>query len=444
MADFEIDVNKVAGHAATKLIDSFFSLVRGETKDQIAKYKIRFGKGFSRYLSENLKRYGQYKTLLNRYDTVQLTDCYVPANARIGKETLRIEDFLPSFLEKKRLILEGTAGLGKTLFLRYSLDFITQNEPKFIPILFELRHLHGTDGLAAHLAKLVATYVPGFTEEHLRFGMERGAFVLLLDGLDELALTERTRFGMEILELCYRYRQTPILISSRPDEVYAPWEVFQVARLLPMTREQTVLMLNKLGFDPVVKDKFLSALTPEFFKEHSEFLSVPLLATLMMMTYQEFASVPSKVYIFYDQAFQTLFNKHDFIKGAFTRKIESELDIDRFRKVLSAFCFISYLQEELSFLQHRALQIIRMALEMTEVECDAEQFLNDLLVTVCILQRDGLYLTFVHRSFQEYFTALFASRGLSPACHPAMGRVPGWFDPKGLGGATGRGAEPSV
>jgi hypothetical protein len=47
---------------------------------------------------------------------------------------------------------------------------------------------------------------------------------------------------------------------------------------------------------------------------------------------------------------------------------------------------------------------------MTEVECDPEQFLNDLLVTVCILQRDGLHVTFVHRSFQEYFTALFASQ----------------------------------
>jgi len=33
---------------------------------------------------------------------------------------------------------------------------------------------------------------------------------------------------------------------------------------------------------------------------------------------------------------------------------------------------------------------------------------------------------------------------LSPACHPAMGRVPVTFEPKGLGGATGRGAEPSM
>ena len=36
-----------------------------------------------------------------------------------------------------------------------------------------------------------------------------------------------------------------------------------------------------------------------------------------------------------------------------------------------------------------------------------------------------------------------AVSGLSPLFHPAMGRVPVAFEPMGLGGATGRGAEPS-
>jgi len=31
---------------------------------------------------------------------------------------------------------------------------------------------------------------------------------------------------------------------------------------------------------------------------------------------------------------------------------------------------------------------------------------------------------------------------LSPSLHPAMGRVPVTYEPVGLGGATGRGAEP--
>jgi hypothetical protein len=34
--------------------------------------------------------------------------------------------------------------------------------------------------------------------------------------------------------------------------------------------------------------------------------------------------------------------------------------------------------------------------------------------------------------------------GLSPSFHPAMGRIPVLYEPIGLGGATGRGAEPSA
>ena len=80
-------------------------------------------------------------------------------------------------------------------------------------------------------------------------------------------------------------------------------------------------MLGK-PIDLAVREQFIAALTPEYFSRLSEFLSIPLLATLMLMTYSDFAHVPQKMYIFYEQAFQTLFYKHDAIKGAFSRTIE--------------------------------------------------------------------------------------------------------------------------
>ncbi|WP_180162286.1 NACHT domain-containing protein [Sinorhizobium medicae] len=285
-------------------------------------------------------------------------------------------------------------------------------ERKYIPILFELRHLHldNTQSLTANLVKQVADYVPGFNEDHLRFGMESGKFIIYLDGIDEISLADRTRYASEILDIAYRFTDTPILLSTRPDDFYLPWEVFRVARLLPMTREQTVLMLSKLQYDAEVKDTFIRAITPEYFREHFEFLSIPLLATLMMLTYSEFATIPSKMHVFYEQAYQTLFHKHDFIKDAYSRTIESGLDVEQFRLVLAAFCFISYLQERFSFLQFQVIEDIKAALSLARIEAEFDDFLKDLLVTVCLLQRDGNYITFIHRSFQEYFAALFISR----------------------------------
>ncbi len=186
--------------------------------------------------------------------------------------------------------------------------------------------------------KQVSTYIPSFNEEHLKFGMQSGKFIIYLDGIDEISLEDRTRYATKILDIAYRFPATPILLSTRPDDFYLPWEAFRVAKLLPMTRDQTLLMLSKLNFDPEVKEKFIANITPEFFLKHKEFLSVPLLATLMLLTYSEFSVVPSRMHVFYEQAFQTLFYKHDFIKGAYSRKIESGLDFEQFRLALAAFC----------------------------------------------------------------------------------------------------------
>ncbi|MET3648929.1 NACHT domain-containing protein [Phyllobacterium ifriqiyense] len=412
MSESEINVNEIAGHAVADLVESFLSSVGNNTKEQIAKLKIRVGKGFSRYLSETLDRYSKFKTLINRYDAIELSNNYVPARIKNGTDVFRSDDFFASLVENKRLIVEGTAGLGKTLFVRHMLRHTILYEKKFIPILFELRNLHldNSQTLTANLVMQVAHYVPSFTEEHLRFGMERGKFIIYLDGIDEISLKDRTRYASEILDLAYRYTETPILLSTRPDDFYIPWETFRVAKLLPMTREQTSLMLSKLQFDPEVKKKFLEEITPEYFQQHSEFLSIPLLATLMMLTYSEFSAVPNTMHVFYEQAYQTLFHKHDFIKGAYSRTIETGLDVEQFRQALAAFCFITYLQERFSFLQYQALEDIKAALSLARVECHDEAFLKDLLVTVCLLQRDGNYITFVHRSFQEYFAALFISK----------------------------------
>jgi len=415
MSETEINVNEIVGHAAADLVESFFSSVGSNTKDQIAKYKIRFGRGFSKYLTEMLQRYSQFKTLVNRYEAIDLGENYVPARIKDGSAVYRSEDFFSALIEHKRFIVEGTAGLGKTLFVRHLLSHTILYEKKFIPILFELRNLHldNTQSLMANLVKQVSDYIPGFNEEHFKFGLERGKFIIYLDGIDEISIQDRTRYASEILDLAYRYTSTPILLSSRPDDFYIPWEVFRIGNLLPMTREQTVLMLSKLKFDPVVKSKFIENITSNYFDSHSEFLSVPLLATLMLLTFSEFSAVPHRMHIFYEQAYQTLFHKHDFIKGAYSRTIESGLDVEQFRQVLAAFCFISYLQERFTFLQYQVVEDINSALALAQIECDRNDFLKDLLVTVCLLQRDGNYITFIHRSFQEYFAALFISRSPS-------------------------------
>ena len=42
---------------------------------------------------------------------------------------------------------------------------------------------------------------------------------------------------------------------------------------------------------------------------------------MMLMTFDEFAEIPSKMHVFYEQAFNVLYNKHDATKASFKLKI---------------------------------------------------------------------------------------------------------------------------
>ena len=236
MASERIDINELAGHAAADLIESFFTKVGLYTKDQIQQFKIRFGKGFSRYLSGSVRRYSTFKTILNRYEPVEIDDYYVPCHFQIEEKTYRDDDFFDLVDDHPRLIVEGTAGLGKTVFMRHLFRSAILEHYNRIPILFELRYLqlNKEQTLLSHLVDQIAVYIPGFAVEHLQFGLQQGKFILFLDGLDEIAFEERTRYGSEILDLCYRYTQSPLIMSTRRDDFYQPWETFSIAKLQPM------------------------------------------------------------------------------------------------------------------------------------------------------------------------------------------------------------------
>jgi hypothetical protein len=70
----------------------------------------------------------------------------------------------------------------------------------------------------------------------------------------------------------------------------------------------------------------------------------------------------------------------------------------------------SYFKSKLSFSEAEILEYIRTAVQSEKLQVVERHYLMDLLESVCILQRDGLFITFSHRSFQEYFAAFYISR----------------------------------
>jgi len=368
---------------------------------------------FNKYLKNSYERYSKIKTLLYRDRPVELKNHYVSSDFKIGKKIFNGNDVLCEFIRSKKSIVIGTAGSGKSVLLRKLFLDLVENKFGLAPVLIELRLIESYENdLSVHkyIHKTISELDEGLTLDQLHYALKHGKIILLLDGFDEIGFYNRERYEREILEISRKYPKTPIIVSSRPDDCLSSWEEFYVYNALPLNKEQAADLISRIDYDTTVKNKFIEELISGLYDRHRDFLSNPLLLTMMLLTYEQLAEIPEKIHIFYEQAFDTLFHKHDALKSLYKRKSYTGLPIDDFKRLFSAFCILTYSDRKISFSYHDLLRYIDQAIELESVHVDASKFFNDLIKSVCILQKDGNVYTFTHRSFQEYFSAYFISR----------------------------------
>lgn len=412
----EIDISKVIAELtsdiATKVLKSLYEV--GSKKYKEAHVVFEFC--FKSYLERAYLKYSKIKTLLYRDKPVDLKTHYVETDLRSGDNVISEKEFVKKISNHNRTVVMGTAGSGKSLFLKSLLLQLIENRFGLIPIFIELRHLKqfDTDGtILKFIFKLLHDINNDFVEEQLFYSLKKGKILLLLDGFDEIDHIIRKQYEKELLEISNKYPNTQIIISSRPADVFSSWEEFQVFYVVPFTQEKAIELISKIEYDDTVKSKFISHLEKGLFESHKSFLSNPLLITMMLLTYEQLAEIPDKLHIFYEQAFDTLFHKHDALKSLYKRKSYSGLPIDEFKIVFSAFCILSYADKKHSFNLHEIKNYIKTSSEIESIQLSHEEFLKDLLESICVMQLEGLNYIFSHRSFQEYFSALFLARSQS-------------------------------
>jgi hypothetical protein len=224
----------------------------------------------------------------------------------------------------------------------------------------------------------------------------------------------RATLETELIELQRNNAKMVVIVTSRADERFSSWQSFTMYTVLPMQKREVVELIKKLPYEKAIRSKFAEAVKSTLYDKHQSFLSNPLLATMMLITYEQFAQIPDKVHIFYEQAFETLFFRHDTLKEAgFERKRYTDLAINEFKNGLSALCISTYVKASYQFSETEILEAISAACKHEKLNVKPAAVLKDLIESVCIMQRDGSLITFTHRSFQEYFSACFISRSPS-------------------------------
>jgi GTPase SAR1 family protein len=410
--DIESIIKDLVKDLAAKALNKTVEVGNTQYKKALVKLELCF----TNYLARSYDRFSKIKTLLYRDRPVSLKSHYVCTDFQLVNKEVNGKVIFDSFQTNKKNVVVGTAGSGKSVLLRKLFSDLIENKCGYVPILIELRLLITPTGHVSifdFIHTTLSSLDENFTAEQLHFALKKGKVALFLDGFDEIDFNKKEEYEREILDISNKYSNSIVVVSSRPDECFSSWEEFHIYRTKSLNKEQSIDLVNRIEYDPTVKNKFISELKDGLYEKHKDFLSNPLLLTMMLLTYEQLAEIPEKVHIFYEQAFDTLYHKHDALKSLYKRKSYSELPIDDFKRIFSAFCIITYTERKISFNYQELICFLNNAIEIEGIEVEANKFFNDLVKSVCIIQKDGNNYTFSHRSFQEYFAAFYLSKSQS-------------------------------
>ena len=382
---------------------------------------------FETYLQKAIEHYSVKPTLINREQPQQFYDIYVCADlvrnaAYIAGTTApdkdrRIKEATLAKLKKvsKHIVIEGTGGIGKSMFLTHL--FLTSAQQHKdgngrVPVFVTLKDYNeNTSGFMELVWQSIRTFDPMVELKDVIQSCDENNIDLLLDGLDEIPTTLRESFYKDMEAFIKCYPGIVIVLSSRPVHTPFPYGRFSTYEIEELSLDQASELIRKIHFwDEVSKAKFLQALKTGLYYSHRQFASNPLLLTIMLMTYAYFGTSFDDMHVFYAKAYETMARLHDQTKGSYQRPLHTKLSPEDFAVFFSQFCARTYTAEvfeftELTFATYMNKVIKKVAPSNSDLS--PRDFALDLTDNLCLMYHEGEKYYFIHRSFQEYFAAVY-------------------------------------
>lgn len=328
IAGIEQAIAPTIGPVVKEALNSFGKVIAGHagrlTKSTLDRLTVNLKIGFQEYLNLSYERCKQYKTILNTNQPLDLAVNYVHVTLSCNREVFSDDDLINQLVNRRSVVITGLAGSGKSMFMKYLTICKFEDPSCGVPLFVELRKMNGLGGqdLLTFIRTSCTARSSNINKEQFELSLMAGALILILDGFDELDYDFRNEIQSQILSIRENFSKTVIVISSRPDDRFGSWQAFHVFKVDQLSKKQTLRLIRGLHYNKGVKSRFASQVSKKLYEEHTSFLSSPLLATIMLLTYEEFAEIPDKMHMFYSQAFDTLYQKHDARRNSFKGKHE--------------------------------------------------------------------------------------------------------------------------
>ena len=346
--------------------------------------------------------------------------------------------------QNKRAVLLGAPGSGKTTLMSYWAVTTCAAEAEAtnpdlpddcLPILIRIRDL------ARHPEMTVLEFAKDFAQRELsakalpkgffEYWLENGQALILLDGLDEVADTaQRYKVVAKIEAFLGQFEDNPAIITSRPSgykrdffrtEEYPHYELqpFDDGKIDEFIDHWYDSRFELASERQRRKESLRKALKAQ--PRIKRLARNPLLLTIIALIHRYQAQLPRERYKLYDKAVETLLTSWDANKELSNHETLEYLKLDDLRRLMERLAYWIHRQggtgdEEGGTLIDREELIVQLGkyikemkgVERYQAKEEAKRFLE-----LVVRDRAGLLAqqgqdryAFVHKTFQEYLTAM--------------------------------------
>jgi hypothetical protein len=391
--------------ASKKLVEGIvidlYDLAKSAAGFQLKKWKAA---NHAETISKHIRQLRMVRTILQTEREIDLAKFYCPSRILIGKKRSVVNQ-LADFQVDCSLVVEGTVGQGKSIFLRYlaAVEFCTTRR---IPVFIQLQRCRS--GLTIVDMALSELKALGFemTPEVFYFFVGQGRILLLLDAFDEVKEELRADILAEIENLIRQYEALRVIVTSRPQCGISNSPLLRVFKLCPLEDNEYEQVIQRMAHDEATAKAIISGIRKEAARV-VDLLTTPLMVALLMIRYKIDQSLPQNNVAFYESLFSLLLQRHDKSKGGYTRPRKSGVGDTALEEFFNALCFVTSKANQTSFKKAELIIFAKEAHKIVGQKGDFDKILADIMEITCLLISDGDECRFIHKNIQEYHAALF-------------------------------------
>jgi len=323
-------------------------------------------------------------------------------------EYINYKDILFRYIDNN-IIITDTAGMGKTTFSKYIvLELLKNDDLKKFPIFIELRKMDVNTTLKnVFINEINKVSTNKIDEDIFNHLFSQNMFLFILDGYDEIKEENRNVITNEISDFSVNHFNNAIILTTRKQQLLPKIYQKTIYEFIKLDKKKIASILLKM--DKVYnRDYGLRIIKHNKFNELDFTLfETPLMVSLLYVHYSYSKNLDTNILNFYMELYDALYKGHDSTKDNFERVKLSKLNYTDFKTFFSTFCFLTmYINNTFFKNKNDLFSLFKSSENMSKIKLnDYDNFLEDVLVNVPIMIKDGQEYKFAHKTILEYFTA---------------------------------------